>query len=55
MFLDKHEFSWYVLTRVPENTMKRRILKAYFIKLIVPSLNEQLYNELLILFRKGVT
>ena len=24
-----HEFSWYVLTRAPENTLKRRILEAY--------------------------
>ena len=30
-----HEFSWYVLTRAPENTLKRRILEAYFIKSIV--------------------
>ena len=34
----EHEFSWYVLTRAPENTLKRRILKVYFIKLIVASL-----------------
>ena len=26
-----HEFSWYALTRAPENTLKRRILEAYFI------------------------
>ena len=31
-----HEFSWYELTRAPENTLKRRILEAYFIKSIVP-------------------
>ena len=50
-----HEFSWYVLTRAPENTLKRRILEAYFIKLIAPSLNEQLDNDVLMLFRNGVT
>ena len=31
----EHEFSWYVLTRARENTITRRILEAYFIKLIV--------------------
>ena len=51
----EHEFSWYVLTRSPENTLKRRILEAYFRKLIVPSLNEQLDNDMLMLFRNGVT
>ena len=50
-----HEFSWYVLTRVPVNTLKRRILEAYFIKLIAPSLNEQLDNDVLMLFQNGVT
>ena len=51
----EHKFSWYVLTRRPENTLKRRILVTYFIKLIVPSLNEQLDNDVLMLFRNGVT
>ena len=51
----EHEFSWYILARAPVNTLKRRILEAYFIKLIVPSLNEQLDNDVLMLFRNGVT
>ena len=52
----EHEFSWYVLTRTLVNTLKRRvIMEAYFIKLIVPSLNEQLDNDVLMLFRNGVT
>ena len=51
----EHEFSWYMLARAPVNTLKRRILEAYFIKLIVPSLNEQLDNDVLMLFRNGVT
>ena len=29
-----HKFSWYILTSAPENTLKRRILQAYFIKLM---------------------
>ena len=32
-----YEFICYVLARAPESTLKRRILEAYFIKLIVPS------------------
>ena len=36
----EHEFSWYVLTRALKNALKRIILEAYFIKLIVPSLKE---------------
>ena len=52
----EHEFSWYVLTRTLVNTLKRRvIMEAYFIKLIVPSLNEQLDNDVLMLFRNSVT
>ena len=41
-------------TRAPESTFKR-ILEACFIKLIVPSLNEQSDNNVLMLFRNGVT
>ena len=51
----EYEFSSYVLTRAPENTLKRIILEAFFIKLIVPSLNEQLDNDVLMNFRNGVT
>ena len=29
-----HKFGWYILTSAPENTLKRRILEAYFIKLM---------------------
>ena len=50
----EHEFSWFILARASVNTLKRRILEAYFIKLIAPSLNEQLDNVLM-LFRNGVT
>ena len=51
----EHKFSWYVLTRVTENALKRNILEAHFVKLIVPSLNEQLDNDVLMLFRNVVT
>ena len=51
----EHEFSWCVFTRNPENTLRRRIMEAYFTKLIVPSLNEQLDNDLLMSLRFGLT
>ena len=32
----EHEFSCFILARAPVNALKRRILEAYFIKLIAP-------------------
>ena len=51
----EHGFSCYVLTKALKYTLKIRILEAYLIKLIVPSLNQQLDNDVLMLFRNGVT
>ena len=51
----EHEFSWYTLASTPINTLKRRILEAYYIKLVIPSYNEQLDNDVLMPFRSGVT
>ena len=51
----EQEFSWFILARAPVNTLKRRILEAYFIKLIAPSIKRQLDNDVLMLFRNGVT
>ena len=45
----------HILARAPVNTLKRRILEAYCIKLIVSSLNEQQDNDVLMVFRNGVT
>ena len=49
----EHEFSWYVPTIAPENTLKRRILEADFTKLIILSLNEKPDYDGLMLFRNG--
>ena len=43
------------LPQRPENTLKRTILEANFMKLVVPSLNEQLQSSVFILLRNGVT
>ena len=50
----EHEFSWYILAGAPVNTLKRKILEACFIKLIVPSLNGQLDHDVLMRLRNGV-
>ena len=50
----EQEFSWYVLAGAPVNTLKRKILEACLIKLIVPSLNGQLGHDVLMRLRNGV-
>ena len=43
------------MTRAPEYTRKNKIVEAFLVESINPSLNEQLGTELLVLFRNGVT
>ena len=50
-----HQFEWKVLTSPPEYRKKRKILEAFLIKSINPSLNVQLHKHLLFLFRNCVT
>ena len=54
-YFPDNPFELEVLTRFPEYTRKRKILEAFLIKSINPSLNESLDLELLVLFRNGVT
>ena len=54
-YFPDNQFEWKVQTRAPEYTRKRKILRAFLIKSINPSLTEQLRTELLLLFRNGVT
>ena len=44
-----HGFQWSV------NNFKWKILEAYLIKIMVPSLNSQMNNDLLTLFGNGIT
>ena len=37
-----HEFQWSLLSIAPWNTFKQKILEAYFIMIIEPSLNSQM-------------
>ena len=50
-----HKFTWSIISKAPENFRKCRVLEAYFIKTICPTLNEQLDNDILTLFRNGIT
>ena len=50
-----HKFRMTIISKAPENFCKRRALEAYFIKTICPTLNEQLDNDILTLFRNGMT
>ena len=50
-----HDFLWSVLSIAPRNTFKREILEAYFIKIMVPSLNSQMNSDVLTLFRNRIT
>ena len=52
---DKHEFKWCILSLAPKVSFKRKILEAYFIKTLNPTLNNQLNSDILTLFRNGVT
>ena len=53
--LKKELNPWTITKKAPENFRERRVLEAYFIKTICPTLNEQLDNDILTLFRNGIT
>ena len=50
-----HQFTWKVITRAPQNKLKRLILEAYFIAKRRPKINVQTNPRLLLLFRNGIT
>ena len=49
-----HGFHWSVLSIALRNTFKQKILEAYLIKIMIPSLNSQMNSDVLRLFRNGV-
>ena len=52
----RHErVKWSILSLARKVSFKRKILEAYFIKTLNPILNNQLNNDILTLFRNGVT
>ena len=48
-----HKFTWNIISKAPENLRKQRVLEACFIKTICATLNEELDNDILTLFRNG--
>ena len=52
---DNFEFKLSILSLAPKISFKRKILEAYFIKTLNPILNNQLNNDILTLFRNGIS
>ena len=50
-----HIFNWSTICNAPTNKFKRKIIEAYFIAIMKPTLNDQLDSDLLHLFRNGIT
>ena len=48
------KFTWTIISKAYENFRKRRVLEAYFVNTICPTLNQQLDNDILILLRNGI-
>ena len=51
----RHKFTWSILCRAPSNTRCRRILEAFYISKLNPSINDQTDMKQLHLFRHGIT
>jgi len=51
----QHNFRWKPITQAPKETIKRKILEAFYIKKYKPTLNDQLDLKTLNLFRNGIT
>ena len=50
-----HSFTWKVICNAPNRKLVRKILEAYFIATMKPSLNDQINSDLLHLFRNDIT
>ena len=50
-----HHFSWSVIFNAPIKKFTRKILEAYFIALLNPTVNDQIESDLLHLFKNGIT
>ena len=55
MKTNNHEFGWFVLSQAHKSYFKLKIMKACFIKLVKPSLNNHLNNNTLTQFHYGIT
>ena len=48
-------FTWSVISNAPVKKLTRKILEAYFIPLLKPTLNDQIESDLLHFFKNGIT
>ena len=49
-----HSFTWKVICNAHNRKLARKILEAYFIATMKPSLNDQIDSDLLHLFKNGI-
>ena len=49
-----HKFTWTIICKAPGTFYKHRVFKAYFTKTSCPTLNKQLDNDILTLFRNDI-
>ena len=49
-----YSFTWKVICNAHNRKLARKILEAYFIATMKPSLNDQIDSDLLHLFRNGI-
>ena len=50
-----HRFTWITIGKAPKNFRMRRVLEAYFIKTICPTLNDLRDYDILTLLRNVIT
>ena len=50
-----HTVNWEILTNAPKQVNKQKILEAFYIRILQPTLNNQLNTKRTILFRNGIT
>ena len=50
-----HSFTWKVIFNAANRKLGRKVLEAYFITTMKPSLNDKNDSDLLHLFRYGIT
>ena len=51
----RHTVNWEILTSSPKQVSKRKILEAFYIRTLQPTLNNLLNTKRTLLFRNGIT
>ena len=50
-----HNITWQIIAKAPAQTFKRKILEAFYIRKLKPTLNSQIDIKITHLFRNGIT